>query len=463
MSESTAQFLTRLADLDVRIWLDGDKLRVDAPKDVLTPDVVAGLREHKEGLVRFLSAPAAAAKAAFDPQDEAFVQHPYEVYGRLRETQPVYRSPQGPWVLTRYQDVREALLNPALANTPATYSWLHHRHRDASLGARVANNILPFMDGAPHVASRRLIASTFSAQLRRRFPDLRSIALEVLAPFEALGQLDVVNDFGRPYATIAIADLLGLPRADHAELAAWGDTFLMLLTGVPDEQAKVALEASLAEFRGYCAAVVARRRSAPTDDLLSALLAAGDDTARLTEDEVIDTAMLLVADGVENVASLIGSSLAILLEQPGELARMHADPEAARRVANECLRFETPGQYIARVASRDMEIGGQAVRANESVLLMLGAANRDGAEYPQPDEFQAEREASRHLSFGRGRHTCLGAQLVPQELEVALAVLHDRLPGLHALPFGAHWRSRPGHRWLQAFPVAFDIPKTPHP
>ncbi len=457
MTASSLAFISRLAELDVRIWLDQGKLRCDAPKEVLTPELVASLRERKEELVAFLGTTVEVPPkpSLFEPQNDDFIVDPYPAYDILRANQPVYRSPLGHWVLTGYQDVRAALLNPLLANTPAAYSWLHGRNSATSLAARTANNILPFMDGAPHAQARRIIASTFSAHLRTAMPDLTGIARELLAPFLSRGKLDLVNDFGRPYATLAICALLGLPREDHQRIAVWGDSFLYLLTGVPNEEVRAEVEASLAGFRDEVHRVVAQRRSRPEGDLLSALLGAGDESGRLTDDQVIDAAMLLVADGIENVASLIGSSAAILLGRAGALVAVRDDPEHARRVANECLRLETPGQFIARVALEDLTIGGQAIRKNESVLLVLGAANRDPQAYLDPHHFDDSREAVRHLSFGRGRHTCLGAQLVPQELEAALAALVE-LDGLRLGCVADKWRTRPGHRWLQSCAVEFN-------
>jgi pimeloyl-[acyl-carrier protein] synthase len=292
--------------------------------------------------------------------------------------------------------------------------------------------------------------------LRTRPLDLDSIAQAVLQPHLAAGRVDLVNEFGRPFATLAICRLLGLPGDEHERIARWGDAFLYLLTGVYSQQQREDLEAALREFREHCRGLVQLRRARPQGDLISAWLAAGDDDYRLGDDEVTDTAMLVVADGIDNVASLVGTSISILLAHPDELARVRDDADYARKAALECLRFETPGQYIARVASADVVIGGQAIRKDESVLLVLGASNRDGAVYADADRFCPAREQARHLSFGRGRHTCLGAQLVPLELEAAFRVLLPLLRNLRLAEPAGQWRIRPGHRWLDACPVEFD-------
>lgn len=456
MTEAIAEFVASLAILDVKVWLDGDTLRCAAPTEVLAPLLVEKLHRRRQELIEFLRASSAPAKHDdFDPHDPDFVLDPYPAYQRLREGSPVHRSPMGHWVLTRYQDVREALLNPALANAPAPYSWLHASNNAVSLGARVANSILPFMDGEAHARARRLIASTFSTQLRERPPDLKVIAAGVLRPFLTAGRLDIVGDFGRPYAAQSICSLMGLPVEDHQCIARWADEFLYLLTGVLSQEHRSEVEDSLREFHDYCSSALAKRIREPGDDLLSALIAAGDPAERLTDDQIVGACMLLVADGIENVASLIGTSVALFLEHAHELTDVRADPPRLKRAVTECIRYETPGQYIARVASADVVIAGQTIRKNESVLLVLGAANRDADVYAIPDLFDPARDEARHLSFGRGRHTCLGAQLVPLEIEAALDVIFGELPGLRLAKPAREWLMRPGHRWLQECQVAF--------
>jgi pimeloyl-[acyl-carrier protein] synthase len=452
--EGIQELLAQLSELDIRVWLEEGKLRLDMPKGLAVAHVVDTLRQRKQEIIDFLTRPAARqVHDDFDPADPAFVADPYPAYRRLREERPVHKSPLGHWVLTRFEDIRVALLNPALANTPAPYSWLHESKRATSLGADVANNILPFQDGEVHAKARRLIASTFSAQLREHLPPLEAMAQQVLDPLLARQSFDVVNDFGRPFATLAIAALLGLPTSEQQKIAQWGDDFLLLLSGVQDEAQKQLLEGSLREFRPWCLEIVQQRKAEPRQDLISAWLAAGRDGG-LTDLQIADTAMLLVADGVENVASLVGSSVAILMQHPDVVARMQSDPAFLEDVVQECVRFESPGQYIARVAQQDVVIGGQQIRRHESVLLVLGAANRDPAVYPEADRFRPELSRARHLSFGRGRHTCLGAQLVPLELQAALRVLLPHWNKLH-LPECAHaWRTRPGHRWLSACPMS---------
>jgi cytochrome P450 len=452
--EGVQELLAQLAELDIRVWLEEGKLRLDMPKGLAAAHVVDTLRQRKQEIIDFLTKPVSRqVQEDFDPSNPDFVADPYAAYRRLREERPVHKSPLGHWVLTRFDDIRVALLNPDLANTPAPYSWLHESKRATSVGADVANNILPFQDGEVHAQARRLIASTFSAQLREDLPPLESIAQQVVDPLIARETFDVVNDFGRPFATLAIAALLGLPTSGHEKIAKWGDDFLLLLSGVQDESQKKLLENSLREFRPWCLDIVQRRKSQPLDDLISAWLAAGRDGG-LTDLQIADTAMLLVADGVENVASLVGTTVSILMQHPEVVARMQSDAAFVDDVVQECVRFESPGQYIARVAQQDVVIGGQQIRRHESVLLVLGAANRDPAVYPEADRFAPELDRARHLSFGRGRHTCLGAQLVPLELHAALMAL---LPHWNQLKLPAQvpaWRTRPGHRWLSACPMS---------
>ena len=189
--------------------------------------------------------------------------------------------------------------------------------------------------------------------------------------------------------------------------------------------------------------------------MISTLVQASDGNYRLNETELIDTAMLLFSDGVENVDSGIGNSVAALLANPSELKRLQEQPQLIQRAVDECLRFESPAQYIPRVALEDIAVGEKLIRKNAGVFLVLASANRDAAQFTDPDRLDITREPNPHLSFGRGRHACIGAPLVGQEIEIGITVILHNLQNLKQMNPVLEWMPRAGHRWLTKLPVTF--------
>jgi pimeloyl-[acyl-carrier protein] synthase len=165
--------------------------------------------------------------------------------------------------------------------------------------------------------------------------------------------------------------------------------------------------------------------------------------------------MLLFADGVENVDSMIANAVAALLQNPGQLALLQAQPQLMSQAVDECLRFESPAQFVGRVALEDIELQGVSVAQGSGVLLVIGAANRDPRQFGNADGLDITRSPNPHLSFGKGKHACIGGPLVRQEVEQALAVLLDSLTDLELVQPELQWQQRLGHRWLQALPLTF--------
>ena len=395
----------------------------------------------------------AEPRPVYDPRDPGFVQDPYPTYRALRERDPVHRSPMGPWVLSRHADVLEALADARLGNAPARHSVLNVRNRHRQVAADVAANILPFLDPPAHTVPRRLVSRAFASHLRSCPPDVEGIARALLADVRGAGQMEVLTRFATPLSVAVLCGVIGLPVEDRERLAGWTEWFFRLFAPIPSREVLHGLEAALDEFRRYLAAHVEERRRSPAADVISGLIEAEEDGTRLSEAEVIDTCMLLFADGVENVDAGIASALLCLLRDPSALERLRAEPRLLPSAVDECLRFESPAQAVARVAREDLEIGGVPIRRNEAVLLLLGSANRDPQAFPDPDRLDVARSPNPYLSFGKGRHSCVGAQLVRTETQGALRVLLDEVPGLSLAEPEPRWRARPGHRWLESLRV----------
>lgn len=388
----------------------------------------------------------------FDPTDPAFVDDPYPVFARLRRDAPVQRLASGAWALTRYDDVHEALADDRLSNAPARYAVVASRNRERYVCADVAANILPFLDEPAHAGPRRAIGRGFHERLRSAPPDIEGIATHLLSEWDSAATHDVVADYASPLAVAVIGDLLGVPVDDPERLQAWSELFFYLFGAIPSTEVRERLDAALSDFRDLLRGILERRRAHPDDGLISRWL--GDvHAAELSDAQLVDNLMLLFADGVENVDRAIGAAAYTLLTHPEALGRVRARPDLLRGAVDECLRFESPGQYIGRITREEITYGGVTIPKNAMLLLVLGSANRDPDRFPDADRFDIDRTPNPHLAFGRGRHSCIGGPLVEMETRIALDVLLRRFPGMELVPKRAAWIPRPGHRWIERVDV----------
>ena len=400
--------------------------------------------------------PAAAVhgdRPVFDPQDPGFVRDPYPLFDYLREHEPVQRGATGAWVLSRYSDIAAALVDPRLGNAPSEYATVNRRNRDQYLCARVANEILPFLDPPEHTAPRKLITHSFNQYIRRHPPPLQALADDLLNSLSGRHAFDLMRDFATPYAARVFRHLLALDDDRLPELMEWSHWFFYLLTVIPSQQARIQIDHALQRLRDEFAGLVATRRDAPGDDFISYLLAEEGVGDALDDERLVDNLILLFADGVGNVDKGICNAAALLLGHPEQLARLRADQDLLGPAMDECLRYESPGQFIGRVATEPLEIGGVSIRRNDAVLLLLGSANRDPEQFEHADRFDISRFPNPHLAFGKSRHACVGAPLVRLEMQIAIQRLFDSFDDLELAQPRLNWELRMGHRWLEDLPV----------
>lgn len=393
---------------------------------------------------------------AFDPRAPDFVNDPYPTYARLRSADPLHESPLGYWVMTRHDDVLEALRDPRLSNEPSPYAVLNRRNSSRWFSADVANNIIPFIDPPRHGPYRRWIARSFRKHLEEAPPDISGIAKRLLDESLNRGEIDLIRDFGTPLSVSVIAQILGIPEEDEARLKAWSELFFYLFVPIPSSEILEKMEVALREARDYFLALVEARRGRPRDDLISRFLTVLVDDGPPSDLELADTCMLLFSDGVENIDSAIANAVVALLEHPDQLSLLLKEPERIHDAVEECMRFDPPVQFVARVATEDLEIRGKVLRKNQAVLLMLASANRDPERFEHPDTLDITRQASIQLSFGRGRHLCIGAPLVRAQVAIGLGSILEHLENLQRVEAPLQWIPRMGHRWLESLRVSFD-------
>lgn len=397
----------------------------------------------------------ATTATVFNPDDPAFVDDPYPCFAWLRRHDPVHMSGQGTWLLSRHADVVAALADKRFSNEPAFYAVLHSRNRDKYVSADVANNTLPFLEGDAHKRLRHLIAPVFLNFVRGGAIGLEAMATEVLATREARRELDLLHDFATPLALKVLCRILGFAEADGQQLKAWSDAFFYLFAPMPSTEVRDHTDQTLTEFRRYVSAVVESRQANRGTDLISVLLDKRDEGAVFSNSELVDNCMLLFADGIGNVDAGMANLFALLLQNRDQLESLYREPALIPAAVDEALRLETPGQFIARVATEDIDWHGQLIKQHQAVFLLLASANRDESVFSDPNAFQLERSNSREaLSFGKGAHTCVGAHLVRLEMQVALKVLLHSCRHIRMSEDHLRWRPRRAHRWLQALPVS---------
>jgi cytochrome P450 len=384
--------------------------------------------------------------ADFNPFDPRLRTNPYEVYRELREEAPVFRSPMLQlWILTRYDDVLDALKDHrrfsserTRATNPLVQQLESYRLSSGPLGT--TPTILS-IDPPDHTRMRGLVNKAFTPrQVERVRPHMQEIADELLEALPEPGRMDVVADFAVPFPIIVIAEMLGVPATDRERFKAWSTDIAATLSGpfLPQDVLDRAVSSSN-ELADYFRGQIAQRRAEPRDDLLSALCAVEEQGDLLSEDEMIATCILLLIAGNETTTNLIGSGMYTLLQNPDERRRLQADLSLMPGAVEEMLRYEPSGQMTSRVVAEPLELRGQRMEPGQVVLVSLAAANRDPAVFPDPHRFDITRSPNRHLAFGQGIHYCLGAPLAVVEARIAFQSLLRRMPDPQAAFEAPDW------------------------
>jgi pimeloyl-[acyl-carrier protein] synthase len=390
--------------------------------------------------------------------DPEVVAHPYPLYHRLRREDPVHWDPfLHKWVVTRYEDAL-TVLHRFSANCVITPEQLR------AMGLSVLTPLsevlvrqMLFMDAPAHGRLRGLAASAFTP---RRVEGLRTqiqaIADMLLDAVQDQGRLDVLADLAYPLPAMVNAAMLGLPPADWKQLTEWSGVFAQVLGNFqysPDRVRQVLRH--LEAMSAYFLAAVRACQKQPRDGLIGALVAAEVEGDRLAEEEVVANAILMMVGGQETTTNLIGNGLLTLLRHPDQLEKLRADLSLMPSAVEELLRYESPSQQTTRLAPEDIELGGKLIRRGQTVMVVMGAANRDPERFPDPDRLDICRQENRHLAFGWASHFCFGAPLGRLEGQIALSTVLRRLPNLRLEPGPLTWRDNLGLRGLTALPVAF--------
>jgi cytochrome P450 len=398
--------------------------------------------------------PEEPTEVVFDALDPAHWPDPYPRYATARAARPLFPTPLGVQLVTRYDDCAAVLQNDV---------W-SHAHEAELFHPGVDTHELPtsflWMDPPDHTRLRGLVSKAFTprtvANLR---PRVERLVGELVDAIVAARDVDVITALAYPLPLTIIAELLGAPAEDHADLRRWSGALARGFDPDPllSPEERAARSQAAREFVAYFRDLIARRRAEPDEDLISELAAVEERGDILTEDEVLATCVTLLVAGHETTVNLVANGLLALIRHPDQHALLRADPRLAGPAVEEMLRYDSPVHMTTRLALRRTELAGRTFEAGEGVVLLFGSANRDPAAFPDPERFDitrytGQRPGRRHLTFSLGIHYCLGAPLARLEMEVVLhellrrdltmTLLTDRLPykgnlvlrGLASLP-----------------------------
>jgi cytochrome P450 len=393
----------------------------------------------------------------FDLQSAAFRANPYPTYARMRSEAPLHRGPLGAIQLSRYEDCH-AILKDHRYGREGFEAILQSKYGKDPAQSEEQGRSMLFCNPPDHTRLRTLVNRAFTSRVIEAMRgSIQGIVDALLDRHRAAGRMDLIKDLAYPLPFTVICDMLGLPLANHSEIKAWSDDISRGLDAYGESAFAIAMRGERArrKLREYLRGVIAERRKAPRQDLLSLLIAAEEAGDKLSSGELVETCMLLFLAGHETTMNLIGNGTLALLRHPEQLARLRAQPDLLGSAVEEMLRYEAPLQSTARILIADVEFRGRTLSKGTMVNLTLGAANRDPDQFADPDAFDIARRDNRHLSFGFGIHFCIGAMLARMEAQIAIATLLERYPCLTLTTAQPQWQESFTLRGLEHLPVAF--------
>ncbi|MEA2710111.1 MAG: hypothetical protein QOF78_2712 [Phycisphaerales bacterium] len=433
-------------------------------------------RSRAAGIGPDSAAPAPSSESiALSATHAQLATDPYPIYRTWREKlPPLRRDPLLPaWIVSGYDEVQQVLKDSRFSSQPRSNRTRSGTleidalpagpvRRDLCVIGNVLSNMMLFSDAPQHSRMRATMGQVFSprnvANLR---PIVQRVAEELVDVIAQSGrrEFDLIADFASPLPLLVIADVMGMSRRDAVQLKEWSVAFASLLGFSTSVRQDLSARRAIREMRGYFERIVAEMRGRPNPaSLLSQMITPPDGSPPLEEEELFGNWVLLLAAGHETTTSILGTAVRALLQHPEQMQTLTNDLDG--RIAHaveELLRFESPLQWTSRRAKEDVIIADEKIPKNATVLLSMGAANRDPRQFPDPDRLDLSRaNAASHLAFSAGSHFCLGAALARIELQVGLGALLRRLPAIRTEEsFRINWR--PGTTWrsIEALPMRF--------
>ncbi|OYD07136.1 cytochrome P450 family protein [Paludifilum halophilum] len=410
-------------------------------------------------------------KAAFGLFSGDNGENPFPLFAQMRATGSVIPIPfpmgetdRQAWMVTRMEEAMQVLkdhtrftvdLNAVDGNSDIRQTFSVDADPSAPPVFFNGKSMLS-VDDPDHRRLRRLVSKAFTPRYMESLrPRVQEIADELLDRVQDQGEMDLVKDYAYPLPINVICDMLGVPRADRAQIQVWSDA---IARGLGLGRREPGVAEHMRAFGEYTAQLVADKRQHPADDLISQLIAIEEEGDRLSEDELLSMITLLIFAGHETTSNLIATGTLMLLDHPEQLEKLKADLSLVPSAVEELLRFNGPATIAGpRMDTEDIELAGQPIKKGDVVIPVLKSANRDERHFTQPEELDITRTMHRHLAFGHGIHMCLGAPLARVEGDIAFTTLLRRMPNLRLrIPCeSVTWHFTLSSQGLAALPVAF--------
>ncbi|MEU3523147.1 cytochrome P450 [Streptomyces sp. NPDC038707] len=372
---------------------------------------------------------------------EDFMRDPYPVYAGMRESAPLHLSDANAgrtWFVPRYADVIDVLRDDRFSAALKAPGFINqfppeHRAEFQPFNDSVSGWVV-LQDPPAHRQLRRLMNKGFTRRLVASLrPKVTEIAAGLIDEMAKRRSGDFMTDFAQPFPAAVIATMFGVPAADLSAFISWSDDIVQFAGSLrPTLEVARAAQHGLLSMNEFFRALLPQRRADPGDDVISLLVGVRDDGEQLTDEQVLANCAQLIVAGHETTRNLVANGLWTLLNHPAQLEKLKADPSLMTSAIREMMRFESPLQFIRRVAREDFTYLGAEIKAHDGVVTILGSANRDPDVFADPDRFDITRNPIGHVALGYGPHVCLGAVLAEMETEVALGLLLNRFPGLRA-------------------------------
>jgi cytochrome P450 len=383
------------------------------------------------------------SRVLFDLTDPALMDSRYEYYRRLRETEPIHQSPLGFWALTRYEDVDAFLRAPETSSAiPQDPMFAARRGGRNSPAMKSMQRWMVVKQGDEHRRLRRLVARALTPNAVERLrPEITRI-VNALIDDMGDGEIDLISQFAVPVPVAVICGLLGIPVSDARQCLEWTNAIANIIDPLITPQMRIAMNRAEPEFSAYIRDQMEQRRAHPRDDVLTMLMQKDANGDGLSDEDVIAQVLLLFNAGHETTLNVIGNSMHSLLTNPDQLQVLRDEPELIPSCFEELVRYNATVQIIARQLTGDLVVADRRIPAGSSVLGILGAAHRDPAKFPDPDQLDVRRTGVKSLAFGSGPHHCVAAMLGRAEVTIAINQLLRRYRTIELASDNLTWHTR---------------------
>lgn len=367
----------------------------------------------------------------FNPYEPGFFSNPYPFYERLRDHDPIHYSFMGTWVLSRYKDVNELLTHNALSSDLRNWVGFEKRYKDKELIAWMINHSVLNIDPPTHTSLRSYLKKSFMPKALEELNNaIKNNVRKQLEKLEGRDEIDLINDFALPVPLSTINYIFNIPEEDQKQVKEWSSNISKLIEPLPNLSALKVANQSILDFTAYLKDRIAERKGKNGTDFISNILNTPIDQLIDHDDYILPNLILMFAAAHETIVNLIGNGMYALLKNPDQYALLQDRPELIETAIEEMLRFDSPQQLAWRSVLEDINLVGHDFKKGEQLMLLIGAANFDPLYFPDPYKFDITRKPNKHLTFGKGKHSCMGSWMARMEAKIAIPALIRQFPNM---------------------------------